>query len=148
MPVRKGLPMKNTTLAVLLTLMAQGHALAATGQAEDYSGIYQCTGKDAHTGDYTGIVTLKRLPSHSKGAYASYDFKLEVPGFGEYPGHAAGQGNYLAMHFALTDQSTKDYGTGIATFKRNSKGQMTFHKFYFEPEYEGGNTGTEDCVRK
>jgi len=52
------------------------------------------------------------------------------------------------MHFALTDQTTKDYGTGIAKFRRNESGKLTFHKFYFEPEYKGGNTGLEECVRQ
>lgn len=113
----------------------------------DFSGVYTCTGDDAYEGKYSGTVTMKLKPEHSKGPYASYDFKLEVPGYGTYLGHAAANGNVAAMHFALTDQTTKDYGTGIAQFKMDKQGKLHFHKFYFEPEFKGGNTGLEDCVR-
>ncbi|HZV99415.1 MAG TPA: hypothetical protein VFF74_10545 [Methylophilaceae bacterium] len=130
---------------MLLAVMGAAQARPAfTGT--DYSGVYDCTGNDAHTGKYEGKVTLALKPEHSYGAYASYDFKLEVPGFGTYLGHAAGNGNHLAMHFALAD--SKDYGTGVAVMKKNKQGRLGFHKFYYEPEYEGGNTGTEDCVKQ
>lgn len=114
----------------------------------DYSGVYDCKGVDAHEGEYTGTVTMKLKPKHSHENYASYDFKLEVPGYGTYLGHAAANGSNVAMHFALTDKTTKDYGTGIADMKKNAKGQWQFHKFYFEPEFKGGNTGVEDCVKR
>lgn len=114
----------------------------------DFSGVYTCTGDDAHEGKYSGTVTMKLIPEHSKGSYASYDFKLEVPGYGTYLGHAAANGNVAAMHFALTDQTTKDYGTGIAQFKMDKQGKLRFHKFYFEPKFKGGNTGLEDCTRQ
>lgn len=91
-------------------------------------------------------MTVK--PEHSHGSYASYDFKLEVPEYGTYLGHAAANADNVAMHFALTDQKTKDYGTGIAKMTKNAKGQWAFHKFYFEPEFKGGNTGVEDCVKQ
>ncbi len=114
----------------------------------DYSGVYDCTGDDAHEGKYTGTVTLKLNAAQSTGEYAAYDFKLEVPGFGAYPGHAAGRGSQLAIHFANTDPKTKDYGTGIATVKKGKDGKLTFRKYYYEPEYKGGNYGIEDCVKK
>jgi hypothetical protein len=117
-------------------------------QFVDLSGVYDCTGDDAHEGKYTGTVTMQLIPVHTKGAYASYDFKLEVPGYGTYLGHAAANGNMVAMHFALTDPKTKDFGTGIAQFQYNKQGKLGFHKFYYEPEFKGGNTGLEDCVRK
>ncbi len=115
---------------------------------KDYSGVYECTGKDSKEGAYTGVVTMKLKPEHSFATYASYDFKLEVPGFGTYLGEAAANGNQFAMHFALIDPTTKDFGTGVATIKKNKQGKLAFHKFYFEPEFKGGNTGTEDCVLK
>ncbi len=114
----------------------------------DYSGVYACTGDDAHEGKYSGTVTLKLNAAQSVGEYGAYDFKLEVPGFGVYPGHAAAQGDKIAIHFALTDQKTKDYGTGIATMKKGKNGKVTFRKYYYEPEYKGGNYGMEDCVKK
>ena len=137
--------MRYLILAFLL-LSSLVHAAPFTGQ--DYTGVYQCTGDDAHEGKYTGTVTMTLKPEHSRGRYASYDFKLEVPGYGTYLGHAAANGNHVAMHFALQDQSTRDYGTGVATIKKNKQGKLSFHKFYFEPEFKGGNTGVEDCVKQ
>lgn len=42
----------------------------------------------------------------------------------------------MAIHFALTDQSTKDYGTGIAEFSHQG-GKWSFRKYYYEPELQG-----------
>ena len=114
----------------------------------DFSGVYACKGLGAHEGEYKGKVTLKLKKEHSQAQYASYDFLLEVPGFGKYPGHMAANGLSAAMHFALEDQSTHDFGTGISEFSKNAKGQWQFHKFYFEPQFKGGNSGFEDCVKQ
>ena len=137
-------------IAVMLALLSCGTLAYAkpafTGQ--DYSGVYECTGLDAHEGKYTGTVTMKLVPEQSAGDHGAYGFKLEVPGFGAYLGHAVSEGSKLAIHFALKDQSTKDYGTGIATIKKSKNGKLAFSKFYYEPEYKGGNTGTEECVQK
>jgi hypothetical protein len=135
----------NYFICILLFFVSFS-AHAEQTAAQDFSGVYNCTGDDAHEGKYTGVVTMALKPAQSKGNYASYDFKLEVPGYGTYLGHAAANGYHVAMHFALQDQSTKDYGTGIAEMKKNANGQWSFHKFYFEPEFKGGNTGVEDCV--
>lgn len=115
---------------------------------EDFSGVYNCTGDDSHEGKYTGIVTLELVPSQSVKQYGAYKFKLEVPEYGVYLGQAAANGTNVAMHFALTDQSTKDYGTGIASFKKNKAGKWSFSKYYYEPEFKGGNYGTEQCTSR
>jgi hypothetical protein len=135
------------TLIMLLTLLSSYAAFAApafTGQ--DYSGVYDCTGNDSHEGPYKGTVTMALNREQSTGNYGAYQFKLEVPGFGIYLGQAAAEGDKLAMHFALTDPGTKDYGTGIATMKKDKSGRWSFHKYYYEPEFKGGNYGMEDCV--
>jgi hypothetical protein len=130
------------------------NCLAINAYALDLSGVYSCTGDDAHEGKYTGTVTMRLRPEHSKGADASYDFELAVPDYGTYKGHAAAHGMHAAMHFALPMENgeyggkTHDYGTGIAEFKKNATGQLSFRKFYFEPGFKGGNTGIEECVRK
>lgn len=113
---------------------------------EDLSGVYNCTGDDSHEGKYTGTVTMELVPSQSLNNYAAYKFKLEVPNYGTYSGQAAAHGTNVAMHFALADQSTKDYGTGIANFKKNKAGKWSFSKYYYEPEFKGGNYGTEECT--
>lgn len=132
--------------AALFSTSAAVAAPAFTGQ--DYSGIYDCTGNDAHEGPYTGTVTMTLNREQSVGDHGAYAFKLEVPGYGAYLGEAAAEGNKIAMHFALKDQTTKDYGTGIATVKKDKRGRLAFRKYYYEPEFKGGNYGTEDCVRR
>jgi len=131
----------------LLTIAPITNAKPAfTGQ--DFSGVYDCTGDDSHEGKYTGTVTMELVRSQSLNNYGAYKFKLEVPNYGTYSGQAAAHGTNVAMHFALTDQSTKDYGTGIANFKKNKTGKWSFSKFYYEPEFKGGNYGTEECTRR
>lgn len=114
----------------------------------DFSGVYDCKGDDSHEGKYSGTVTLQLVPSQSLNQYGAYKFKLEVPEYGVYLGQAAASGAQMAMHFALTDQSTKDYGTGIASFKKNKAGKWSFSKFYYEPDFKGGNYGTEECAQR
>lgn len=137
-------------MAVMIALLAaSGFASAKPAfTGPDYSGVYQCKGMDAHEGEYTGTVTMKQVADQSVGHHGAYTFKLEVPGFGAYLGHAVSEGDKLAIHFALQDQSTKDYGTGIATIRKGKNGKWTFSKFYYEPEYKGGNTGSEECTQK
>lgn len=114
----------------------------------DLSGVYACEGQDDHEGAYQGTVTLSLVPAQSFGSFGAYLFKLEVPGYGVYPGEAAARGTEMAIHFALTDPTTKDHGTGIATFTKNAQGKWTFFKYYHEPEFKGGNFGTERCVQR
>lgn len=138
---------KTAAMWALLACGSLAHAKPAL-TTPDYSGIYECTGNDAHEGKYTGTVTMKLVPEQSTGNHGAYRFKLEVPGFGAYLGHAVSEGDKLAIHFALQDQSTRDYGTGIATIEKGKNGKWGFRKFYYEPEYKGGNTGTEECLMK
>lgn len=156
--------MRLFSIAALILALNSAHVQAAEEKPEaqppaapmspvpfkgaDYSGIYKCTGKDSHEGPYTGIVTLKLVHSQSHGEYGAYRFTLDVPDYGAYPGHAAAQGRKMAITFANTDPATKDYGTGIATFSKNKKGKWVFTKYYYEPEFKGGNFGTETCVQR
>jgi len=136
-------------ILIAAVMLMTGAAEAKPGfTGQDFSGVYDCTGDDAHEGKYQGTVTLTLNRNQSVGQHGAYDFRLEVPDFGVYLGEAAADGHNMAMHFALTDQKTKDYGTGIATIKKNKQGRLSFRKFYYEPEYKGGNYGTEDCVRR
>jgi hypothetical protein len=139
--------LKYLTLLAAFVMPFAAHA-GEPFTGTDYSGVYDCIGQDAKEGEYTGIVTLKLNVKQSSGKYGAYDFKLEVPDYGTYPGQAVSLGKTLAIHFALNDSISKDYGTGIATFAKNKKGKLTFHKFYYEPEFKGGNNGTEDCVQR
>lgn len=134
-------------LFISLCLLATASIASAkpTFTGQDFSGVYDCTGDDSQEGKYTGTVTMELVPSQSLNLYSAYKFKLEVPNYGTYLGQAAAHGTNVAMHFALTNQSTKDYGTGIANFKKNKAGKWSFSKYYYEPEFKGGNYGTEEC---
>ncbi|GAB2179915.1 hypothetical protein DLREEDagrD3_01380 [Denitratisoma sp. agr-D3] len=131
-------------IGIALVLLGAGLAHAAP----DYSGVYDCKGSDQQEGPYTGIVTLTRVKEHSTASHGAYLFKLEVPGFGAYPGHAAAEGDRMAIYFANTDPAEKDYGTGTARFAKNKEGKWRFTKFYFEPDYKGGNHGMEWCRQR
>lgn len=138
----------TSRLPALCLLVALGCAQAKpvfTGP--DLSGVYACKGDDAREGAYTATATLQLVAAESAGQNGAYTFKLEVPGYGAYPGHAAAQGTTAAIYFANTDPSTKDFGTGIATFKKNGKGKWSFRKYYYEPEFKGGNHGFEQCTQ-
>lgn len=139
--------MKKTLLAVAVLLSSFHTAAAEPFRGADYSGVYDCTGDDSHEGKYTATVTMKLDRTQSTGQYGAYSFKLEVPGYGTYLGQAVSLKKTLAIHFALTDPTTKDYGTGIATVA-TQKGKTTFRKFYYEPEFKGGNHGFEDCTKR
>jgi len=133
---------------LLLTLawfMLSTSAFAA-GMPSDFSGTYECKGQDKAEGPYDGLVELEKVEALSTPEYSAYRFKLTVPGFGEYPGHASSQGSNMAIYFANTNPKDMDYGTGIARFKLNSNGVLSFTKFYYQPLYKGGNNGTEICT--
>ena len=93
-------------------------------------------------------MTLQLVQDQSFAQNGASAFKMEVPGYGTYPGHAATNGMTGAIHFALTDPAPKDYGTGVARFAKDKGGKWRFTKFYYEPEFKGGNYGTEACVQK
>jgi len=140
--------LNNLIIGLCLLAIAPMAAAKPTFTGQDFSGVYDCKGDDSHEGKYTGTVTMELVPSQSLNNYGAYKFKLEVPNYGTYSGQAAAHGSNAAMHFALADQSTKDYGTGIAKFKKNKAGKWSFSKFYYEPEFKGGNYGTEECTRR
>ncbi|WP_290903176.1 hypothetical protein [Aquabacterium sp.] len=138
------------SMAMCLSMLSpwSAHAAAAPFTGPDLSGVYDCTGQDHHEGPYTATATLQLVPAQSTGRFGAYLFTLDVPGYGSYPGHASVRGTDAAIYFALSDPSTKDFGTGIASFKKNAKGRWTFAKHYFEPEFKGGNFGDEHCVQR
>lgn len=135
-----------TTLALACACTAAQAAAPFSGT--DFSGVYDCIGDDSQEGKYTGTVTLELVRAQSTGKYGAYAFKLEVPGYGAYPGHAAAHGREMAIHFANTDPAPRDYGTGIASFRKGKAGKWAFRKYYYEPEFKGGNHGLESCIQR
>jgi hypothetical protein len=139
-------------LKLIASLMAAAAAVSAQAKPAftgiDASGVYACAGDDEHDGQYKSTVTLKRVPEQSFGQYSAYTLTSEAPGLGTYLGYVAVQGRQLSMYFGLTDASAKDFGTGVASLVKGQGGKLSFHLYYYEPEYKGGNHGLEDCVRQ
>jgi len=140
----------------LITLFASASVLSAVAgtppapvpfKGSNYAGTYACTGNDSKEGPYTATVTLTLDAAHSTGPHGAYAFRMEVPGYGVYLGQAVSLQKHLAIHFALENPKSKDYGTGLAVVSRR-KGQTVFTKFYYEPDFKGGNHGFEDCVKQ
>jgi hypothetical protein len=139
----------NSVIWIALGFSFVSTVMAHEGHVKnDFSGIYDCHGMDTSEGHFMGKVTITLQPKHSKDNEVSYTYLLEVPGFGSYKGFAAAQGMDAAIYFALDDKTNEDYGVGIAKFYKEEGGPLQFHKYYFEPGYKGGNTGTEDCIRQ
>jgi hypothetical protein len=136
------------TAAMLAALSVQAAQTRPAFTGPDFSGVYDCKGNDEHDGAYQGALTLKLVPAQSFGEYGAYTLTSEVAGLGTYSGYAAVQGKHMSMYFGLADPKPKDYGTGVASFAKGKSGKWTFHLYYFEPEYRGGNYGLEDCVRR
>ncbi|PTT83086.1 hypothetical protein DBR42_16265, partial [Pelomonas sp. HMWF004] len=137
--------LRRLTLLPLLAASALASAAPQPYTGADYSGRYDCQGLDDHEGPYAGTVTLALVREQSSGRHGAYRFELEVPGYGRYPGQAASNGAQMAIHFVLTDPSTQDYGTGIATFSKTRDGRWQFRKWYYQPAFKGGNFGSETC---
>jgi hypothetical protein len=139
--------MRQLLPALLLGLLAVPAFAAQPYKGPDFSGTYACKGEDGHDGPYVSTVSLQLVPDQSVGKFAAYSFEMKVPGFGTYPGHAAATGMTAAIYFANTDPANKDFGTGIVTFKKAKSGKWQFSKYYYQPEYKGGNYGTETCTQ-
>jgi len=113
----------------------------------DYSGRYQCTGMDSHIGAFEGVVDMKLNAEQSTGEHGAYGFTLTLPGNSLYDGFAAANSSSLAIYFAHTDPSHKDYGVGIANIASTPDGKTSFTKYYYGPEYKGGGHGFETCIK-
>jgi hypothetical protein len=143
--------MKSFCAWLLLSAAVASSAGAANSlrpfTGTDLSGVYDCTGRDAHDGAFKATVTLKLDDTNSTGKFGGYAYQMQVEGFGLYLGSAASEGNHLAITFANEDPAKEDYGTGIATVTRNKAG-IKLEKYYYQPQYESGNHGFETCVRQ
>lgn len=142
--------MTRFTLAAGLALLAP-LAFAAPPQpftGTDLSGVYSCVGHDALEGEYKANVTLTLNRDQSSGDSGSYGLKMVVPDYGVYLGSVVSNGDMIAITFAHTDPKTHDYGTGLGEIKKDAQGNPGFSKFYYEPEFRGGDHGTEECSRQ
>lgn len=144
----RGTFIKKLFLTVLVCSIT-GTTLAATEafKGPDFCGLYNYKGKDNKEALYTAVVTPTLNKTPSTGKSAANDFKMGGPGDSTYLGQAAGQDRTLAIQFALTDPSIKHHRTGVATVTVKN-GKTGFHKYYYEPQFNGDNYCTEDCLKR
>ena len=142
------------TLITTSFLLIAMNSYAATTPAKrtpftgvDISGVYACVGNDAHDGDFTSIMTLSLDSKYSSGKSGSFKANVEA-GPVSYIGSVVSNGKQLAMDFANTDLSKKDYGVALATVSSSAKNKFKIEKFYYQPAYSGGSNGFETCTMK
>lgn len=145
--------LKRVLLASLIGFLSQTGFAAASDQL-GIAGNYICSGYDMHDGAYSGgklTVTLDAKDSDFANNYGAYRIKMLEPDGTTYVGEIAASGNTLALYFEDTGMAS-DRGVGVAvlTHDKDANGKVTtaFHKFYYEPNYEGGGNGTDACVKQ
>ena len=139
--------MLKNIIASIALISAPAWAAKPVFTGTDYSGHYECIGNDSHIGKFKGVVDMKLNPAQSTGEYGAYTFTLTLADNSLYNGFAAANRDSLAIYFAYTDPVPKDYGVGIAKVTSTPKGKISFTKYYYGPEYEGGGHGMETCVK-
>lgn len=146
----------SVSLLALIFAQAEASVPKTVETVSSLAGTYQCHGYDSHEGSYkdaTVVLTLDTKNSDFAHNYGAYHFALVEPDGTRYTGEAASNGNNLAVYFENTDVSKKtDRGVGIAVVSHDKdeqgKTQTVFHKFYYEPAFDGGGNGYETCVKR
>lgn len=146
--------MLKRALIIGLLSLVYGQFAFATTDSLGIAGNYMCSGYDMHDGAYSGgklAVTLDAKNSDFANNYGAYKIKMVEPDGTTYVGEIAASGNTLALYFEDTGMAS-DRGVGIAvlTHDKDANGKVTtaFHKFYYEPNYEGGGNGVDTCVKQ
>lgn len=115
---------------------------------KNFSGDYECKGKNESVGDYEVFVSLKLNLMNSHNNFAVYDFNTETTNKVIYFGQAIANGTRLAMTFKLSNSKNVEFSTGIGEFKSAGKNRWSFSNTYYEPDDTGGNFGSEQCIMK
>lgn len=112
----------------------------------NFSGIYSCKGTNNKVGEYEVVATLKLNRISSHGSFGVYDFNTETENALVYKGQAIASGYRLALTFNLSDARNADYSTGIADIQKISSTRWAYTNHYYEPDENGGDSGSEYCV--
>ena len=119
--------LRSIAAAILVVSVPAWAAQApAAFTGTDYSGRYECIGKDSHIGGFKGVVDMTLNAEQSTGKYGAYNFVLTLED---------------------KSRSLKDYGVGVAQVVSTPEGKVSFTKYYYGPEYSGGGHGMEHCVK-
>jgi hypothetical protein len=141
--------MKKSLLSALVLV---GLNFVSNVEAKDqyvgpnFSGIYSCKGTNNKVGEYEVVATLKLNRISSHGSFGVYDFNTETENALVYKGQAIASGYRLALTFNLSDARNADYSTGIADIQKISSTRWAYTNHYYEPDENGGDSGSEYCV--
>ncbi len=137
---------KLTLIIALLCVSGVSQAKPRfTGQ--DYSGTYNCDGTNQKIGDYKVTVVLKLNKANSHDQFGAYHYNAETENAEIYTGQAAAYKNQLAISFTFTEGQKFEHSAGIAQIKKDKRGRWSFRNQYFEPDENGGNYGSEYCIK-
>ena len=142
--------MKKLYLVVLLSIGLSFSIAEAKEQftGPNFSGVYLCKGSNNKVGEYEVTATLKLNRISSHGSFGVYDFSTETENSLVYKGQAIAKGYKLAMTFNLTDGRNAEYSTGLADVQQISSTRWAYTNNYYEPDENGGDYGSENCVMK
>lgn len=141
--------MKKSLLSALVLV---GLNFVSNVEAKDqyvgpnFSGIYSCKGTNNKVGEYEVVATLKLNRISSHGSFGVYDFNTETENSLVYKGQAIASGYRLALTFNLSDARNAEYSTGIADIQKISSTRWAYTNHYYEPDENGGDSGSEYCV--
>lgn len=141
--------MKKSLLSALVLV---GLNFVSNVEAKDqyvgpnFSGIYSCKGTNNKVGEYEVVATLKLNRISSHGSFGVYDFNTETENALVYKGQAIASRYRLALTFNLSDARNAEYSTGIADIQKISSTRWAYTNHYYEPDENGGDSGSEYCV--
>ncbi len=136
--------MKTVKLSLLASCLFASYSMVYAAPLKDLSGKYKCTITDLHDGVFivTDVFTLDK--KHSTNKVAGYNITIlnDKNEPSDYFGFASFDGKSLAMYSANKDAKSDDYAVITSQLTKNG-----FHTQYYQPTYNGGNTGSAKCVK-
>lgn len=131
---------------LLLTILLLSPVLAHANTEKNHSGVYACKGNNNKVGDYVFTLTLKLNKPNSRDEINVYDVTGQTENATSYFGRALAIANRMSLAFRVSDHKENIFGVGLAVFKLNQEKSWTFTTQYYEPDDQGGISGTEACV--
>lgn len=146
--------LKRILIAAFLGLNVGSVCFAASSTIDALSlaGTYICSGYDKLDGSYDDaklILTLDAKNSDFANNYGTY----KAIGGSSYIIEVAASGNSYAYYYRDAKPSTVDdhgVGTGVVTHDKDAQGKVTteLHTFFYVPNYKGGDTVYETCIKQ
>jgi hypothetical protein len=140
--------MKRTIIASLLLTVSSIHIAEAKPNfvGANYSGTYTCKGNNNKVGNYQVQAKLMLNRAASRGNIGIYDFHVETENSFVYRGKAVANLNKVAFTLSMTELSSSEFSTGIATIQKNKAGKYAYTNHYYEIDSNIGTYGKEYCV--